>query len=55
LGTVPWAGGTETAEGNWRERLQIHIGETPRMASAGTFVPVGALSLFPGWQHVPQV
>jgi len=20
LGTVPWAGGTETAEENWRER-----------------------------------
>jgi hypothetical protein len=29
LGTVPRAGGTETAEGNWRERIQIKIGETP--------------------------
>ncbi|MFZ2085147.1 MAG: hypothetical protein WAU92_11690, partial [Candidatus Sulfotelmatobacter sp.] len=46
LGTVPWAGGTETAEGNWRERLQIHIGETPCTASAGTLVPAGAPSCF---------
>src|SRR6202166_178386 len=47
LGTVPWAGGTETAEGNWREREQIKIGETPYLASAGTLVPAGAPSCFP--------
>jgi L-2-hydroxyglutarate oxidase LhgO len=46
LGTVPRAGGTETAEENWRERLQIKIGETPCMASAGTSVPAGAPSSF---------
>jgi hypothetical protein len=46
LGTVPWAGGTETAEGNWREGSQIHNGETPSMASAGRLVPADALSCF---------
>src|ERR1700688_243172 len=25
LGTVPWAGGTETAEGNWRERYKSRL------------------------------
>src|SRR5579863_2549663 len=50
LGTVPWAGGTETAEQNWREREQIQIGETPCMASVGTTVPAGAPSCFPATQ-----
>ncbi|MGB8831394.1 MAG: hypothetical protein WCC95_04535, partial [Candidatus Sulfotelmatobacter sp.] len=47
MGTVPWAGGTETAEGNWREGSQIHIGDTPSMASAGSLVPADASSCFP--------
>src|ERR1700733_2418079 len=25
LGTVPWAGGTETAEGNWRELYKFRL------------------------------
>jgi hypothetical protein len=25
LGTVPWAGGTETAEGNWRETYKSRL------------------------------
>jgi hypothetical protein len=25
LGTVPWAGGTETAEGNWRETYKLRL------------------------------
>src|SRR6202049_1174570 len=27
LGTVPWAGGTETAEGNWRETYKSRLAE----------------------------
>src|SRR6202522_3470782 len=37
---------------NWRERIQIKKGETPRLASAGTTVPADAHSCFPGFANL---